>query len=465
LAFATGPQDSTNTGASCGAAVPATLFRPVAQGANATVAQPPGCVRRTPFGTTWTTAPLDGFATRTAFPIRSTTRGEFVVRAALQSGTLGAGHEPVTRTAPFGSVLVLAEAEARAEAQAEAEPEGVTVANEMTGAEPVGFTITTPALPLGTLNSGQARAAATGFAVPCDPPAAIAAPPPAVSIAAEAMPTTAPRFHFSFMNSSSNSTSSSRARAWRTAAEANLKNPEVFFRIASAWTCEAVPMRLLVVEDEKQLATLLKRGLEAEGFAVDVGTDGEQGLWLATENGYDAIVLDIMLPKVNGYQICAHLRDSDDWTPILMLTAKDGEYDEAEALDTGADDYLTKPFSYVVLVARLRALIRRGQRERPARLRLGDLTVDPAARRCSRGDADIHLTSKEFAVLEYLARRAGEVVAKTEIVGHVWDFAYDGDPNIVEVYVSALRRKIDAPFGRTAIETIRGAGYRLAPGG
>ncbi|MFB7114007.1 response regulator [Streptomyces sp. NPDC056190] len=220
-------------------------------------------------------------------------------------------------------------------------------------------------------------------------------------------------------------------------------------------------MRLLIVEDEKRLATALARGLAAEGFAVDLAHDGVTGLHMAQEQDYDLIVLDIMLPGLNGYRICAQLRAAGDEAPILMLTAKDGEYDEAEGLDTGADDYLTKPFSYVVLQARIRALLRRRTRGRPPVLRIGDLTVDPAARRVERAGADITLTAKEFAVLEHLAVRAGQVVSKKDILDHVWDFAYDGDPNIVEVYVSALRRKIDVPFGRRSITTVRGAGYRL----
>jgi DNA-binding response OmpR family regulator len=224
-------------------------------------------------------------------------------------------------------------------------------------------------------------------------------------------------------------------------------------------------MRLLIVEDEKRLAAALARGLAAEGFAVDVAHDGTEGLHLATTQDYDLIVLDIMLPGMNGYRVCAALRAAGDETPVLMLTAKDGEYDEAEGLDTGADDYLTKPFSYVVLLARVRALLRRRTRGGATVLRLGDLTVDPGARRCLRGEREIALTAKEFAVLEQLAVRAGQVVSKSEILEHVWDFAYEGDPNIVEVYISALRRKIDAPFGRRSITTVRGAGYRLAADG
>ncbi|MER6824908.1 response regulator transcription factor [Streptosporangium sp. NPDC000563] len=220
-------------------------------------------------------------------------------------------------------------------------------------------------------------------------------------------------------------------------------------------------MRVLLVEDEKRLAHLLKEGLAGEGFAVDVAYDGRDGLWMATENPYDVIVLDVMLPRMNGYAVCAKLRDAENWTPILMLTAKDGVHDEAEALDTGADDFLSKPFSYVVLLARLRALVRRGGGARPVSIVVGDLTVDPAGLRCRRGDTEISLTPKEFAVLHGLARRQGEVVSKSELLAQAWDFSYDGDPNIIEVYVSALRRKIDAPFGRSSLVTVRGAGYRL----
>lgn len=224
-------------------------------------------------------------------------------------------------------------------------------------------------------------------------------------------------------------------------------------------------MRVLVVEDEERLAASLRRGLEADGFAVDVALNGTDGLWMAQENAYDAIVLDIMLPGVNGFQVCKRLRDADIWTPILMLTAKDGELDETEALDTGADDYLTKPFSHLVLVAHLRALMRRGARERPAVLAAGDLRVDPASRRCWRGGVELPLTSREVSVLEFLIRHAGQVVSKREILDHVWDEDFEGDPNIIEVYIRYLRKKIDLPFGRKAIETVRGSGYRLAADG
>ena len=224
-------------------------------------------------------------------------------------------------------------------------------------------------------------------------------------------------------------------------------------------------MRVLVVEDEERLAEGLRRGLEAEGFATDVASNGTDGLWMAREHPYDAIVLDILLPGINGYRVCATLRDEGDWTPILMLTAKDGEFDEAEALDTGADDFVTKPFSYVALVARLRALIRRGAGERPAVLEAGDLRFDPATRRAWRGEAEVALTARETALLEFLLRRRGEVVSKTDILDHVWDGRFDGDPNIVEVYVGHLRNKLDRPFGRRSIQTVRGAGYRMAADG
>jgi DNA-binding response OmpR family regulator len=210
-----------------------------------------------------------------------------------------------------------------------------------------------------------------------------------------------------------------------------------------------------------RLAAGLKKGLEAEGFATDVALNGTDGLWMARENPYDAIVLDLMLPGLNGYQICAALRQEGNWTPILMLTAKDGEFDEAEALDTGADDYVTKPFSHVVLLARLRALMRRGAVERPPVLQAGDLRLDPAARRAWRGEVELELTAREIAVLEFLLRRKGQVVSKTEILEHVWDYDFEGDVNIVEVYVGHLRNKLDRPFGRHALETVRGAGYRL----
>ncbi|MFE7846295.1 response regulator transcription factor [Microbacterium sp. NPDC057407] len=224
-------------------------------------------------------------------------------------------------------------------------------------------------------------------------------------------------------------------------------------------------MRILVVDDEARLADGVRRGLEAEGFAVDVAHNGVDGLWRARENRYDAIVLDLMMPGMSGWKVCEALRAEQNWTPVLMLTAKDGEWDQVEALDGGADDYVTKPFSFSVLVARLRALIRRGGVERPVVLEAGDLTLDPAAHRVSRGSTPIVLTSREFAVLEYLMRHRGQVLSKRDVLTGVWDDDFDGDPNIVEVYIGHLRRKIDRPFGREAIETVRGAGYRLAANG
>jgi len=217
----------------------------------------------------------------------------------------------------------------------------------------------------------------------------------------------------------------------------------------------------LVVEDEEAIARALQRGLRAEGFAVDIARDGNEGLWMARERNYDAIVLDILLPGMNGFRICKTLRDESIWTPILMLTAKEGELDEAEALDTGADDYLTKPFSFVVLVAHLRALIRRGARVRPRVLRAGDLALDPASHRFWKQDTEISLTPREFSIMELLISRAGEAIGKREIMDHVWEDDFEGDPNIVEVYIGYLRRKIDVPFGDRSIETVRGVGYRL----
>lgn len=219
-------------------------------------------------------------------------------------------------------------------------------------------------------------------------------------------------------------------------------------------------MRLLVVEDEARLASALQRGLQAEGFVVDVAGDGVTGLELARHGGYDAMILDVMLPRLSGYRVVRQLRAEEHWLPVLMLSAKDGEYDQADGLDCGADDYLTKPFSYVVLLARLRALLRRGAPERPAVLAAGDLTLDPARRRVTRAGTEIGLTSREYALLEYLMRRQGEVVSKTELLDHVWDASLETAPNVVEVYVGYLRRKI----GRDMVETVRGAGYRLRAG-
>ncbi len=220
-------------------------------------------------------------------------------------------------------------------------------------------------------------------------------------------------------------------------------------------------MRVLVVEDDARVAAAVKHGLEAEGYAVDVAPDGVEGRWFAQENDYDAIVLDVMLPRLNGDALCVELRHAGDWTPILMLTARAAAEEEARALDAGADDFLAKPFSYVVLLARLRALLRRGGSERPAVLCAGDLRLDPAAHSVSRAETAIALTPRQFSLLEFLMRRAGEVVSKATILEHVWDFAYEGDPNIVEVYVRQLRQRIDDPFGRTSLQTVRLVGYRL----
>ncbi|MGC4897362.1 response regulator transcription factor [Micromonospora sp. DT31] len=217
-------------------------------------------------------------------------------------------------------------------------------------------------------------------------------------------------------------------------------------------------MRLLVVEDETRLAAALRRGLSAEGFVVDVAATGPAGLDAARHGEYDAMILDVMLPGLSGYEVVRRLRAERRWLPVLMLSAKDGEYDQADGLDCGADDYLTKPFSYVVLLARLRALLRRGAPRRPAVLTVGDLRLDPARRRVTRAEVEVVLTSREYALLDYLMRRPGEVVSKTELLDHVWDASVDTAPNAVEVYVGYLRRKI----GRERLETVRGAGYRLA---
>ncbi|MGI9621254.1 MAG: response regulator transcription factor [Acidimicrobiales bacterium] len=224
-------------------------------------------------------------------------------------------------------------------------------------------------------------------------------------------------------------------------------------------------MKLLIVEDDKKLATTLKRGLEGESYSVEIAFDGPTGLWHATESSYDLIILDLMLPGRNGFQVCADLRAAGNWTPILMLTAKTGELDEAEALDTGADDYLSKPFALPVLMARIRALLRRTSGRDPTPVRAGTLRLDPGGRRVWRGETQVFLTARQFDVLEFLMRRRGQVLSKEEILGGVWEYDFDGDPNIVEVYVGRLRRAIDAPFGCRAIETVRGAGYRLVEDG
>lgn len=221
----------------------------------------------------------------------------------------------------------------------------------------------------------------------------------------------------------------------------------------------------MLIEDDVKIARAVSRGLRAEGFTVETAARGDDGLWLATEGSYDLIVLDILLPGRNGYQVCAELRTAGNWTPILMLTAKDGDLDEAEGLDTGADDYLTKPFSFPVLLARIRALLRRAAKRSVTPASAGDLRVDAVERRAFRADAELCLTAREFDVLHFLIRHAGEVVSKLEILDGVWDYGFEGDPNIIEVYVGRLRKKVDQPFGRHAIETVRGVGYRLAADG
>ncbi len=218
-----------------------------------------------------------------------------------------------------------------------------------------------------------------------------------------------------------------------------------------------------MVDDEARFAEGISRGLVAEGFSVDVAENGIDGLWRAREVQYDAILLDVMMPGLNGYAVCRALREEENWTPILMLTAKDGAWDQIEGLDTGADDYVVKPVEFPVLLARLRALVRRGRPERPTVLTIGSLVVDPATREVRRGSTPITLTSREFAVLAYLARSAETVRSKSEILNGVWDDDFEGDPNIVEVYIAHLRAKIDRPFGVETIVTMRGAGYRLIP--
>ncbi len=221
-------------------------------------------------------------------------------------------------------------------------------------------------------------------------------------------------------------------------------------------------VRVLLVEDERTLARAVKRGLDAEGLLTDVVHDGLTGSERAVTGEYDVVVLDIMLPGRNGYDVCRDMRDRGVWTPVMMLTAKSGEYDEVDAFDLGADDYLTKPFSFPVLVARLRALVRRGGVERPVVLRAGTLELDPATRRVSRDGTAVELTAREFALLHFLMRHRGMVVSKLEIVQAVWDLHHDGSDNLVEVYIGYLRRKIDHPFGVQSIQTVRGSGYRLS---
>jgi two-component system OmpR family response regulator len=224
-------------------------------------------------------------------------------------------------------------------------------------------------------------------------------------------------------------------------------------------------MRVLVVEDDVAMASSLTWGLETEGYVVDVAGNGEDGLWKARESAHDVIVLDVMLPRLDGYQVCQRLREQGVWTPILMLTAMDEDLDHAEGLDRGADDYLTKPFSYAILLAHLRALTRRGLPERPAVLSAAGLTLDPASRAVMRDGVLVELTNREVAVLEYLMRRPGRVVSKIELIDHCWDTAYDGGPAVVEVLIHRLRRKIDPVSGPPSIVTVRGEGYLIQPDG
>jgi len=224
-------------------------------------------------------------------------------------------------------------------------------------------------------------------------------------------------------------------------------------------------MRILIVEDELRMASLIRRGLLAEGVAADVAPNGEEALWMAEAHDYDSIVLDVMLPGIDGFETCRRLRANGVWAPVLMLTARDAVDDRVAGLDMGADDYLVKPFAFAELLARLRALVRRGDAERPSVLQVGDLTLDPAARQVRRGDEEISLSAKEFSLLETFMRRPGEVLSRLHLLEHAWDFAYENRSNVVDVYIRHLRRKIDEPFGRRSLETVRGAGYRLRADG
>jgi two-component system OmpR family response regulator len=220
-------------------------------------------------------------------------------------------------------------------------------------------------------------------------------------------------------------------------------------------------MRVLLVEDERLLAESIRQGLTLQDFVVDVIHDGTSGLWAATEYHYDVIILDIMLPGKNGYKLLEELRARKNWTPVLMLTAKDGEYDQTDAFDLGADDYLTKPFSLMVLVAHLRALIRRGAPERPTNITVGSLVLDPSKKCVHRGDTELKLTAREYGLLFYLMRHAGDVLTKAQILDNVWESAFEGGDNVIEVYIGYLRKKVDAPFGLQTLITLRGLGYRL----
>jgi two-component system OmpR family response regulator len=220
-------------------------------------------------------------------------------------------------------------------------------------------------------------------------------------------------------------------------------------------------MRVLIVEDEPKMAALVRRGLREEGYAADVATTGTDALWMATATDYDVIILDVLLPGTNGFDICRELRRSGVWSPVLMLTARDSVEDRVAGLDAGADDYLTKPFSFVELLARLRALSRRPPLERPAVLEVGDLRLNPATHQAWRGERELELSAKEFRILEAFMRRPGQVLSRLHLLEHCWDYGYENRSNVVDVYVRYLREKIDRPFGRRSIETVRGAGYRL----
>jgi two-component system OmpR family response regulator len=224
-------------------------------------------------------------------------------------------------------------------------------------------------------------------------------------------------------------------------------------------------VRVLIVEDELRMASLIRRGLAEEGLSVDIASNGEDALWMAQASNYDAIVLDVMLPGMNGFETCVQLRQNGVWAPVLMLTARDSVEDRVAGLDTGADDYLVKPFAFAELLARLRALARRGELERPTVLEVGDLQLDPATRRVARGPNEIELSAKEFALLETFMRRPGHVLSRLHLLEHAWDFAYENRSNVVDVYIRHLRSKIDEPFGRHSLETVRGAGYRLRADG
>jgi two-component system OmpR family response regulator len=223
-------------------------------------------------------------------------------------------------------------------------------------------------------------------------------------------------------------------------------------------------MRVLIVEDQVKMAGLIRRGMRSEGLAADIAIKGEDALWMAEATEYDAIVLDIMLPGIDGFEVCKRLRAAGVWSPILLLTARDGVRDRVAGLDGGADDYLIKPFSFAELLARLRALVRRGSVERPVELQVGELRLDPATKRVWRGEVEIPLSAKEFAILETFMRRPGEVLSRYALLEHVWDYDYENKSNVVDSYVRFLRRKIDKPFGTDSIETVRGSGYRLREG-